>query len=54
MTYEEIITQLNKISKELNVRELSNNCAWAELSEYEWDELCDMAVDLIQKLGGTK
>lgn len=54
MTFEEIIAQLDKILNELEARELSNNCVWAELTEYGWDELCDQAIDLIKQLGGTK
>lgn len=51
-TFEEIIEQLTKIIDELNARETSNNCVWAELSGYSWDELCDKAIELIKELGG--
>lgn len=54
MTFEEIITQLDKILDELEAREISGNCIWAELTEYGWDELCDQAIDLIKQLGGAK
>lgn len=54
MTFDEIITQLSKIITELDARETSFNCIYAELTEYEWDELCDRAIDLIKQLGGTK
>lgn len=52
-TFEEIIEQLAKIIDELNARETSNNCVWAELSGYSWDELCDKAIELIRELGGN-
>ena len=54
MTFDEIMAQLSKIVAELGIRETTGYCAYAELSEYEWDELCDMAIDLIKKLGGAK
>lgn len=54
MTFEEIMIQLDKIFTEFDARETTNNCLYAELTQYSWDELCDMAVDLIKKLGGTR
>ena len=53
MTFEEIIRELDKILDELEARELSGNCVWAELTGYSWDELCDEAIEYIQMLGGN-
>lgn len=54
MTFEEIMIQLDKIFTEFDARENTNNCVYVELTQYSWDELCDMAVDLIKQLGGTR
>ena len=53
-TFEELIEELTKIVDELNARETSNNCVWAELTKYSWDELCDRAIELIKQLGGKQ
>lgn len=52
-TFEEIMAELTKIIDELSARETSNNCVWAELTKYSWDELCDRAIELIKQLGGN-
>lgn len=54
MMFEEIMIQLDKIYTELDARKVSNNCVYTELTQYSWDELCDMSIDLIKRLGGTK
>ena len=43
-----IIKQLFTIITELDARDSSNNCV--TMSEFSWDELCDMGIDLFNQL----
>ena len=49
MDYENIIEQLFIVVTELDARECSNNCPTC-MSEFSWDDLCDMGINLFEQL----
>ena len=45
-----MIDDLYNITVELDARETSSNCVVANLQQFGWDELCDKAIGILEKL----
>ena len=47
---QQMLDQLYNVAVELDARHTSSNCVVGELIPLSWDEVCDLGINILQRL----